>query len=245
VLRRELDFRPNAAGGHSLGEYTALLAAGALSLSQAVKLVKVRGELMQSAVPVGRGKMAAIIGMQDTKVVELCELATEGLESIVVAANFNAPMQVVIAGHSEAVDRAAAILDSPDHPEMKAKRFVPLKVSAPFHSPLMKPVADAFLPFLEAVSWEKLSFPVVFNFDAKIRTDTNIASLLKDQVDHPVLWTDCIKNLFESGHGYFLESGPGKVLTGLLKRIVKEAKGYSVDSMERLRSFEAVVKEER
>lgn len=242
VLRRNLDFKPKAAGGHSLGEYSALLAAGAMTLTEAVTLVRKRGELMQSAVPAGKGKMAAVLGLDDDKVRQLCNEASEGENSIVVPANFNAPSQVVIAGHAGAVDRAAALANG-GNPELKARKVIPLNVSAPFHCPLMKPVAEKFVPFLQAVPWKPRTFPVVANLDAQLRQEGDLVALLKDQIDHSVRWTECVQTLSASGCDWFVEMGPGKVLTGLVKRIADGATLSSLDSAADFQALEKLYKE--
>jgi [acyl-carrier-protein] S-malonyltransferase len=244
VLKKILDFSPFAGGGHSLGEYSALLASGAMTLTEAVRLVRTRGELMQNAVPQGKGKMAAILGLSDDKVKELCQRATQNNDtSFVVPANFNAPSQVVIAGHAEAVDRAQAIASDPNSGDLKARKFVPLNVSAPFHSPLMKPVAQQFTTHLQAVKWQTRNFPIVHNVDAQIRTQGDLIPLLTQQLDHPVLWTSCVASLAQYGTTTFVEMGPSKVLTGLIKRIADNAKLFSMDSLEDLKKFETHLKE--
>lgn len=245
VLKHNLDFKPAAAAGHSLGEYTALLAGGAMTLTEAVKLVRTRGQLMQAAVPKGKGKMAAVIGLSDDKVKELCALASRDHDSMVVPANFNAPSQVVIAGHAEAVDRASQIAAGGDaaRPDLKARKAIPLAVSAPFHCPLMNPVAEKFLPSLEAVAWRTPAFPVAANVDAKLRQQAEVTNLLKDQIDHPVLWTGCVQTLTDSGFTNFVEMGPSKVLTGLVKRIAEDGKVYSLDSIDDFRNFETAYRE--
>ncbi|MFM8314905.1 MAG: ACP S-malonyltransferase [Deltaproteobacteria bacterium] len=244
VLKKTLDFSPFSAGGHSLGEYSALLASGAMSLSEAVRLVRVRGELMQNAVPQGKGKMAAVLGLSDDKVKELCEKASEkGSGSLVVPANFNAPSQVVIAGHAEAVDRAQSIASDPNAGELKARKVVPLNVSAPFHSPLMKPVAEKFTSHLQTIQWKQRAFPVVHNVDAQIREEGDLVGLLTQQLDHPVLWTSCVSSLVGHGTTAFVEMGPNKVLTGLIKRIADNVKLFSMDSIDDLKKFETYLKE--
>jgi len=244
VLKKTLDFSPFAGGGHSLGEYSALLASDAMTLTEAVRLVRTRGELMQNAVPQGKGKMAAVLGLSDEKVKELCQKATTNNEtSFVVPANFNAPSQVVVAGHAEAVDRAQAIASDPNSGELKARKFVPLNVSAPFHSPLMKPVAQQFTSYLQAVKWHRPSFPIVHNVDAQIRTEGDLIPLLTQQLDHPVLWTSCVSSLVQYGTTTFVEMGPNKVLTGLIKRIADNAKLFSMDSIDDLKKFETYLKE--
>lgn len=229
VLRRELDFAPAAGAGHSLGEYSALLAAGAMILPEAVSLVRTRGRLMQSAVPAGQGKMAAVIGLTDDQVRALCQAASQGETSVVVPANFNAPSQIVVAGHAGAVDRAQALAADKAGP-YAAKRFLPLNVSAPFHSPLMGPVGEKFWPSLQAVKWQPLRFPIIFNVDAEWRTEADPKALLKRQLDSPVLWSQSMTAVGKRGLDRFVEPGPGKVLTGLLKRILPEAKSFSVES---------------
>ncbi len=242
VMRRELDFQADAGAGHSLGEYSALLCAGAMSLTQAVPLVRERGRRMQTAVPVGIGKMAAVIGLEDEGVRKLCEKASQGVDSIVVPVNYNAPGQVVIAGHAEAVERAEAISKSKVDSETSARKVMPLNVSAPFHSPLMAPVVEAFGPTLEKVEFQHLRFPIVFNVDAKLRREADLSTLLKKQLDHPVLWTDCMRTLRTEKFDLFVEPGPGRVLTGLLKRIDEDAQSVNVESPEGLKALEAILK---
>ncbi len=237
VLRRNLDFKPQSGAGHSLGEYTALLASGAMTLTEAVRLVRTRGQLMQSAVPKGVGKMAAVLGLTDDKIEELCQMASQG-DSIVVPANFNAPSQVVVAGNADAVDRLTALA-----PEYKARKVIPLNVSAPFHCPLMKPVAEKFMPSLQAVQWQSRSFPIAHNLDGEIRSSGDLVPLLKDQIDHPVKWTGCVGALSKNGIEAFVEMGPGKVLTGLVKRISDGAKLFNLDSLDDLKTFEIFYRE--
>ncbi len=236
VMKRELDLSPSVGAGHSLGEYSALLASGGVSLKDAVRLVRTRGEFMQTAVPEGKGKMAAVLGLTDETVTALCEKASRGETSLVRPANFNAPSQVVIAGHAEAVDRAAALTTT--DPNFKARKVIPLKVSAPFHCPLMTPVADRFFPLLQEVSWSALTFPIAFNVDGKVKTSANIPELLKQQIDHPVLWTSCVREAKADRDCLFVEAGPGKVLTGLVKRIVTDPKTHAVESLDELKSLE-------
>lgn len=239
VFKKELDFKPRAAAGHSLGEYSALLSAGAMTLTEAAKLVRTRGELMQSAVPAGKGKMAAVLGLEDEKIKELCRESSSP-DSLVAPVNFNSPGQVVIAGHAAAVDRAEILAKDPKY---KARKVIPLKVSAPFHSPLMHPVVEKFKAPLNAVAWKPLQFPIAFNVSAELQKEVDVVSLLSQQIDHAVLWTDCTRTLAKDSPSLFVETGPGKVLTGLIKRIVDGAKCFSVDSMEEFRAFEKAYKE--
>jgi len=242
VLKRNLDFSPAAGAGHSLGEYSALLAAGAMNLSEAVRLVRMRGQLMQNAVPKGLGKMSAVLGLSDEKVEELCRLASTAGSSV-VPANFNAPSQVVVAGNAEAVDRLAAIAAAPENPELKARKVIPLAVSAPFHCPLMKPVKEKFLPSLQSVAWKTRVFPIVHNLDAEMRSDGDLLTLLSDQIDHPVRWTQCVQRLAKDGTQAYVEMGPGKVLTGLVKRIAEGAKLFNLESSADVKAFETFYKE--
>lgn len=237
VLKRNLDFAPQAGAGHSLGEYSALLSSGALTVTEAVRLVRKRGELMQQAVPAGKGKMAAVLGLDDSKIQAVCQAATEG-ESVVVPANFNAPGQTVIAGSAEAVDRFIQLASGQTNPEWKARKVIPLNVSAPFHCPLMKETALKFVPFLEAVQWKEPAFPVVSNLDASLRSHGSFVPVLRDQIDHPVLWTGCGETLSRHGIKHFIEMGPGRVLVGLMKRIVDGATLFSLDSLEDFQAFE-------
>lgn len=235
VLKKNLGFQPAAGAGHSLGEYSALLAAETITLGQATRLVRERGRLMQEAVPVGVGKMAAILGLSDDKTQELCKRASTE-SSFVVPANFNSPGQTVVAGHAEAVERAEKL--AAEVPELKARKFIPLKVSAPFHCPLMKPVAEKFTPLLQAIPWQAKSFPIVHNLDAKLKKEGDLVSLLRDQIDHPVLWTQCQQTLRQEGIQTYIEMGPGKVLTGLGKRILEDGTFYTLDSLEDFKKIE-------
>lgn len=243
VLKKNLDFQPSVGAGHSLGEYSALLSSGALTLADAAKLVRKRGELMQTAVPQGKGKMAALLGLDDDKVKELCTLASEGETSLVVPANFNAPSQVVVAGHAGAVDRLATLATDGKRPDLKARKVIPLNVSAPFHCPLMKPVAERFLPFLQAVKWSPLSFAIVSNLDAQCRQSGDLVSLLRDQIDHSVLWTSSVQTIEKQGVEIYVEMGPGKVLTGLVKRIAQKCQLFHLDTLDDLKKLEKAYKE--
>lgn len=243
VVTKAVDWKPAAGAGHSLGEYSALTAAGALTLTEAARLVKTRGRLMQTAVPVGKGKMAALLGLDDEIVKAICAKASQGKDSIAVAANFNAPSQVVIAGHTAAVERAEKLAEGAENPEWKAKRVIPLAVSAPFHSPLMNGVATEFVANLKAVQWKKPAFPIVNNLDAKLRAEADWVPLLRDQIDHPVLWASCAKALEAAGAGVYVEMGPGKVLSGLVKRCVSGGKIFGCDSIEDLKKLETAFQE--
>ncbi|AUX32669.1 malonyl CoA-ACP transacylase [Sorangium cellulosum] len=224
---------PLYAAGHSLGEYSALVAAGALEIEEAVRLCRVRGAAMQEAVPEGEGAMAAIMGLDQPAVLAICEEAAQG--EVVAPANYNGPGQIVIAGHGPAVARAR---------EMAAARggkAVALKVSAPFHCALMRPAAERLRPELERTQLRPLAFPVIANVDAAPNADPErVPSLLLRQVDGTVQWMRTIERMAEDGVTHALEIGPGKVLAGLVKRITKQIKVLSVSDMagiERVSAF--------
>ena len=222
---------PIAGAGHSLGEYSALVAAGALSLGDGASLVSKRGAAMQKAVPVGEGAMAVVLGLEDHIVADICsDISTA--EAFVGGVNFNAPGQVVIAGATSAVETAVAALK-----DAGARRAMPLPVSAPFHTPLMQPAADIMAEAFETVSWHDPSFPVVSNVDGSLQASPNAikASLVK-QISSPVLWTECMNTLKQQGCDQFLECGPGNVLCGLSKRIDKTV---PIKSIEAVASIEA------
>jgi len=207
--------QPDFVAGHSLGEYTALVAAGALTLSDAAALVRRRGRYMQEAVPVGAGAMAALLGLDFKGALGLCERAAQG--QVVAPANLNSPGQIVIAGNSEAVERAIALAKGAG-----AKRAILLRVSAPFHCPLMKPAEDRLASELDACTLRDLRFPLVTNVDATpIRTGAEARSALKRQVTRPVRWQETIERLLDHGVRTFVEIGPGKVLLGLIRSIDK------------------------
>jgi len=204
---------PAFMSGHSLGEYSALVCAGALDFKDAVKLVNKRGLFMQAAVPAGEGAMAAIIGLDDAAIESACEQAAQG--DVVSAVNYNSPGQVVIAGQTEAVNRAMVLCK-----EAGAKRALPLPVSVPSHCALMKPAAEQLAAELESVTINTPAIPVLQNVTAKVTTDPEaIKANLVQQLYRPVLWVDCVNNMVGQGVERMLECGPGKVLSGLNKRI--------------------------
>ncbi|MDF3068296.1 MAG: Malonyl CoA-acyl carrier protein transacylase [Polyangiaceae bacterium] len=216
---------PSQGAGHSLGEYSALVAAGALGFEDAVRLVHLRGQAMQEAVPEGLGGMAAIMGGDADAVSALCADAAQ--DEVVAPANFNAPGQIVISGHKTAVARAAALAG-----ERKLKAIV-LNVSAPFHCSLMAPAAERMKTALAQVAPAALAFPVLANVEAKPNQDASrVAGLLVQQVDSPVKWEQTVLAMAESGVTRALEIGPGKVLAGLAKRIDKRISVLSVGDAE-------------
>ncbi|RRZ87242.1 ACP S-malonyltransferase [Erwinia sp. 198] len=206
--------QPAMLAGHSLGEYSALVCAGVIDFKEAIKLVELRGKLMQEAVPAGTGAMQAIIGLDDAAIAKACEESAQG--EVVSPVNFNSPGQVVIAGNKAAVERAGAACKAAG-----AKRALPLPVSVPSHCALMKPAADKLAVALEAIAFSAPTVPVVNNVDVKCETSPEaIRSALIRQLYSPVRWTECVEFMAQQGVTSLLEVGPGKVLTGLTKRIV-------------------------
>lgn len=207
--------QPALLSGHSLGEYTALVAAGTLSLKDGAHLVRLRGQLMQEAAPAGVGAMAAVLGADDALVQEVCE-AVSGSE-VVVPANFNSPGQIVIGGHAAAVDKALAMLG-----ERGVRKAVKLAVSVPSHTPLMREAANRLAEAMAGLSWRMPDRPVVQNVDARVHGDVDaIREALVRQLYLPVQWTGCVQALVGQGVTRIAECGPGKVLAGLVKRIDK------------------------
>ncbi len=221
----ETGVAPSVVAGHSLGEYSALVASGVLSLSQAAPLVRFRAQAMQDAVPVGVGAMAAILGMDAARVIEGCAEAvrTFGLNTpeVVEAVNFNDPLQTVIAGSKAAVDKACEVLKANG-----AKRALPLSVSAPFHSSLMKPAADTLKEKLASVHFAAPKIPVINNIEVACETDADrIRGALYAQAFGPVRWVECVRAMKLRGVSHIVECGPGKVLAGMVKRIDPDLTG--------------------
>jgi [acyl-carrier-protein] S-malonyltransferase len=214
---------PAFVAGHSLGEYSALVAAGSLSLQDAARAVRARGMFMQDAVPAGVGAMAAVLGLEPGKVKAACEAAAEG--QVVAPANYNSPEQTVIAGHAQAVERAGAKCK-----EAGAKRVMPLPVSAPFHCALMDPVKQKLGDVLSRVQVRAPAVPVVTNVEARPNSDAaRVVPLLLEQVSSPVRWIECVEALKAEGVTRVVELGPGKVLCGLVKRITKDIETFNVE----------------
>ncbi len=228
---------PNYVAGHSLGEYSALVAAGALTLADAVRTVRARGRYMQEAAPVGSGAMAAIMGAELSDIMNACGEAQEG--QVCSPANINSPGQVVIAGDTAAVDRAMALLK-----ERGAKRAIKLNVSAPFHCALMMPAQERLAVDLESINFQDLRMPLVTNADAGAVTGGDEArDALVRQVSAPVRWRESIEFLVQEGVTTFVETGPGKVLCGLLRQINREPACLNVEDTTSLRATrEALVK---
>ena len=228
---------PAAVAGHSLGEYTALVAAGSLSLADAVRLVRVRARAMQDAVPVGSGAMAAILGLEDAAVLAVCIQATADAKKhnespVVEAVNFNAPLQVVVAGHREAVERACVLAKVAG-----AKRALALPVSAPFHSSLLEPAGRVLKDALVELDLHEPRIPVVNNIDVAVESRADrICDALVRQAWGPVRWAEVVLRLQSMGVTHLIECGPGKVLAGLTRRIAPELRSSSIFDAESLQS---------
>lgn len=220
--------QPAFMAGHSLGEWSALVCAGVVAFKDAVKLVQQRGKFMQEAVPAGQGAMAAIIGLDDASIIDACKKAEQG--EVVSAVNFNSPGQVVIAGAAAAVERASALCK-----EAGAKRALPLPVSAPFHTALMRPAADRLAAQIEATTFSAPETLIVHNVTADVETNPEtIKALMVEQIYSPVRWVECVNTLSAKGITLTLECGPGKVLSGLNKRINAELATVSVEKPDEL-----------
>ncbi|MGL4678591.1 MAG: ACP S-malonyltransferase [Plesiomonas shigelloides] len=216
---------PVVMAGHSLGEYSALVGAGVMDFKDAVRLVELRGKLMQEAVPEGTGAMAAIIGLDNDSIAKACAESAEG--QVVAPVNFNSPGQVVIAGNKEAVERAGAACKAAG-----AKRALPLPVSVPSHCALMKPAADKLAVALQEITFNAPRIPVINNVDVAAESDADaIRSALVRQLYSPVRWTETVESMSAQGVAHLLEMGPGKVLTGLTKRIVDSMTAAAVNDV--------------
>lgn len=229
VLSTETEIKASCLAGHSLGEYTALIAASSLGFADGVKIVHQRGRYMEEAVPLGIGSMAAILGMEREKVEEICEEAAQG--EIVSAANFNAPGQVVISGQVGAINRAIDLAR-----QKGAKKAIPLSVSGPFHSSLMRRAGEKLALELKEISLKEMEIPVISNVTAEvIPNKEKIKELLVKQVSHPVRWEESMHTLLNRGIKKVIELGPGKVLSGLMKRINKEIEILNLEESKDLR----------
>jgi [acyl-carrier-protein] S-malonyltransferase len=230
VLQSEKGIPPHVTAGHSLGEYSALVASGALTFADAVQIVRLRGRFMQEAVPVGEGAMAAILGMEREQIEKLCEEVSSG--EVLTPANFNCPGQIVIAGHSKAVERAI------ERVKQEGKKAVLLPVSAPFHSPLMKPAGERLEKELDGIAVRDLKVPVVTNVEAEINTSKErVKGLLVAQVSSPVRWEESILRMTEDGIEQVFEIGPGKVLSGLMKRINPKVETKNLEDIPTLKKI--------
>ncbi|MBX7173545.1 MAG: ACP S-malonyltransferase [Pyrinomonadaceae bacterium] len=230
VMQSEGFPMPNYVAGHSLGEYSALVAANALSFSDAVVTVRNRGTYMQEAVPVGVGAMAAILGLDWQNIEKGCEEAAQG--QVCSPANINSPSQIVIAGNAEAIDRACEILK-----EKGAKRAIKLNVSAPFHCALMMPAQERLVEDLKKIRFNDLRFPIVENVTAEVNSKgSRVGEALTEQVSSSVRWLQSVENLVKLGVNTFVEVGTGKVLSGLVKQINRDVRLLNVENSESLKS---------
>jgi len=229
VLEQETDLSPSYVSGHSLGEYSAIVSSGAIEFKDAVYTVRKRGEFMQSAVPVGIGSMAAVMGLSKEQIVNICEENSDE-NSVVSPANFNSPQQVVISGHKTAVEKVSSILK-----EEGAKRVVPLTVSAPFHCSLMNKAAEELKEVLESINISEIKVPVVTNVYAEANSDHNaITDLFYKQVVMPVRWYESVEYMKNHNINRFIEIGPGNVLTGLIKRTVSDVELNNLENLDHL-----------
>jgi [acyl-carrier-protein] S-malonyltransferase len=229
---------PDFVAGHSLGEYSALVAAGAITAADAARAVRARGTFMQEAVPQGQGAMSAVLGLPPAKVKEICEAVAAETGGVVSPANYNEPAQTVIAGSAAAVEAAGVRLKAAG-----AKRVLPLPVSAPFHCALMAPVKGRLEPVLRAAPWKAPAMPVVTNVEAKPNRDVaRIVPLLVEQVTAPVRWIECVEELARQGVTRVIEVGPGKVLAGLVKRIAPDIEAFNVEDRASLEKTVAALK---
>ncbi|APS00267.1 ACP S-malonyltransferase [Pajaroellobacter abortibovis] len=230
---------PSVAAGHSLGEYSALFAAQSVSFEDAVRLVRIRGEAMQKAVPVGVGSMIAALGLANDLLIELCKQASEGNETV-SPANFNAPGQVVLAGYLPALERVQKLIQA------AGGKVTPLKVSAPFHCPLMTPAAVKLKRALAEVPFQKPSFPVIANVDVQPHEEhDSIQARLIRQIDHPVQWEETIRLIESKGIQIALEIGPGKVLAGLVKRISPSISTFSLGDLQSFKKVDTLMEKYR
>jgi len=229
VLEQETDLSPSFVAGHSLGEYSAIVSSGAIEFKDAVYTVRKRGEFMQSAVPVGIGSMAAVMGLSKEQIVKICEDNSDD-KNVVSPANFNSPQQVVISGHKTAVEKVSSILK-----EEGAKRVVPLTVSAPFHCSLMNKAAEELKEVLESINISKIKVPVVTNVYAEANSDHNaITDLFYKQVVMPVRWFESVEYMKNQNINRFIEIGPGNVLTGLIRRTVNDVELNNLENLDQL-----------
>ena len=231
VLSSETGIHPVLLAGHSLGEYSSLTAAQAMSFSDAVRTVRLRGKFMQEAVPAGEGTMAAILGLEADEVEDICRQAAQG--EVVSPANFNSSWQIVISGHAGAVSRAVELAL-----ERGAKKAIMLAVSAPFHCSLMKPAAEKLKEALQDVPVYDIHTPVISNADAQpYPSKGKIKDLLVKQVNHPVRWEESMREMVSKNIKTVIEIGPGKVLTGLMRRMTREVKTLNMEDLEGLKEI--------
>ncbi|WLR53468.1 ACP S-malonyltransferase [Mesobacillus subterraneus] len=236
----QFGIKPDFTAGHSLGEYSALVASGAISFEDAVYAVRKRGEFMEEAVPNGEGTMAAVLGMDRQKLMDVTETVSAGGKPVQLA-NLNSPGQIVISGSKSGVEEAAAKAK-----EAGAKRVIPLDVSGPFHSSLMKPAAERFEAVLDNIAINDAAIPVIGNVTAEPMTEASeFKKRLVEQLYSPVLWEDSVSKMLELGVDTFIEIGPGKVLSGLVKKVDRSAKTYAIYDAETCKAAVTALKEEK
>ncbi|WP_411349707.1 ACP S-malonyltransferase [Paenibacillus sp. WLX2291] len=230
---KERNIQPDYVAGHSLGEYSALVAAGALSFADAVAIVRARGQFMEQAVPAGQGAMAAVLGAEREALAQLCASVTADGHAVELA-NVNCPGQIVVSGTQAGVEAVSARVK-----EIGGKRAIALEVSGPFHSSLMEPAAQRLAERLQDVTFHNATVPVVANVNAEaVSSGDQIGELLVKQVYSPVLWEDSVRYMVEQGVDTFIEIGPGNVLTGLIKKIDKNVRLFNINSLESLEALE-------
>lgn len=245
VLEKEFGFSPRSAAGHSIGEYGAVVAAGALPFAKGIQAVRIRGQAMQAAVPVGQGGMSALMGVTAEQALALCQWAeAKSGMGPVQPANLNAPGQIVISGRKSALDWAAANFTAEVLPGVTRVKFIPLKVSAPFHCSMMKPAEEKMASVLGDMPFEDADFPIVQNVSAEPTTaGATLRQQLVDQVSAPVRWIECVERLIALGASRAIEVGCGKVLAGLVKKIDSEKMTtFNMNSLDDLRLIETQLK---
>ena len=237
LLTTRTGIRPDFVAGHSLGEYAAIVAAGGFAAEEAIRLVRLRGQAMQRAVPLGEGGMAVLLNLPAQDVIEVCAEAAATMAGVCVPANFNTPQQIVISGHKRAVEQAVALAKG-----RGAKRCMMLAVSAPFHCPLMQPAADAMAAALRQTVIQDLSIPLIANVTAQeVTSGTTIRERLVEQVTGSVRWEASMRRLIELGVDTFIELGTGKVLTGMIKRIDETVRAVAVNGPEDIEKVTALL----
>lgn len=240
VLQTETPLVPHSFAGHSVGEYSALVAANSISVTQAIKGVRLRGRSMQEAVPVGQGGMIALLGLEDASAHLLCQILTDdyrkktGQKGVLTPANFNAPGQVVLSGHQACIDHLRAQIKTEVFPEnLRKAKLIPLNVSAPFHCDLMLPAEKIMGEFLQGIEIQNAAAPVYQNTVGRpVTLAADLRKNLIEQVSRSVLWTETVKNMISDGTTHFIECGSGKVIAGLCKKIHSETPVIGVNSME-------------
>lgn len=246
TIQKEYDWNPVAAAGHSIGEYAALVNAGVISFSDGIQAVKLRGQLMQSSVPVGEGAMLAVMGLSPEQVAQLCQWTTEksGITPL-EPANFNAPGQIVISGNAKAISWLQENFDKTIfNPEPRKVRLIPLKVSAPFHCSMMNKAEEGMRNHLESIDFSDAKHPIVQNFNAQqVTTGADLRENIIRQVSAPVRWVECVEELKNTQVTQCIELGCGKVLSGLIKKIDSEnLKTFNLNSMEDFKAIESELK---